>query len=64
MTSVKTFYLVPTVYGINLVAEMHNGDFYQQKHTTLCHDGGGAADWVKLEIDENNQPKILNPKNA
>lgn len=60
MTSVKKFYLVPTKYGINLIAETYDGDYYQQEQRTLCHEGGGAFVWVKLEKDDNEQPKILN----
>lgn len=53
--------MVDTKYGVNLVAELHSGHYYQQVHSTLCHDGGGAATWVLLKT-ENNVPIVLNPK--
>lgn len=62
MESVKKFYLVPTEYGINIVAEMHNGEYYQQVHHSLGMDGGGASVWELLEMDNANQPIVKNKK--
>lgn len=61
MTHVKNMYLANTGYGINLIAETFDDEFYQQVHTTLEMNGGGATVWVKVEKDENNQPILLNP---
>lgn len=62
MTKIKQLYLIDTEYGVNMVAEMHDGTYYQQVHQTLCHDGGGAATWVKLHVTPVGTPELLNPK--
>lgn len=61
MKRIKNQWLIGTKYGINLLIETYDGEYYQQIHSTLCHDGGGAATWVKLALDETDQPQILNP---
>jgi len=62
MNRIKSMYIIDTKYGINMVAEMHDGTYYQQVHESLCHDGGGAATWRELKQDENGTPELLNPK--
>lgn len=60
MKEIKNFYLVETKYGQNLMVQLSNGDYYQQVHSTLCMEGGGAATWSKNDIVR-GVPLIINP---
>ena len=35
MQQIKNSYLIGTKYGINMVVELHNGEWYQQIHVSL-----------------------------
>ena len=35
MQQIKNSYLIGTKYGINIVVELHNGEWYQQIHVSL-----------------------------
>lgn len=62
MKSIKKFYLVETQYGINMIAETHENEFYQQIHTPTEMSGGGVSTWEHLEKDVDNQPRVINAK--
>ena len=62
MKKIKATYLIDTKYGINMVAEMFDGTYYQQVHQSLSYDGGGAATWMQLKVTPDGQPVLLNPK--
>lgn len=45
-------FLVQTQYGLNMVVLTKNGEYYQQKHHTMCNEGGGIATWELITTSE------------
>ncbi len=60
MERITETYIVHTKYGPNVIVKTEKGDWYQQQHCTLCHDGGGIFVWHPLEKNDDETPIPVN----